>query len=692
MKIAITGSTGDIGSSYLDQASKDNDFHALVRKGSSLNGKHNIEKFLFNDSFNYSTDLLESFTNSQAVVHCAALLNSNGYKLTEMLAVNAFLTASLVIASRKQDKVPHFIYISSEMVYTLPGGEELEILVDTFATYCLDKMNSADTLNLKKLAADFIEETKDFPYDKYNHYALTKYLGEKVVQTLELATVLRISNAFGPEYTNPRLIPRMLKGRLTGHDVVFTNEKRDFVYSEDINNLINTVISEKHLGVIDCTSSESISTTRLASIITEATPTAYGKLIASDKVIEKEGGAIPEADGNLKDFVANVTSFTDGLATTIRRHKERGYHQMEDSRSIEDFLEPGESVVKKLKGSSAAHLYIIAKADGQYVVRKIAIYDGVEGNGIAKVANEMSFYRYLKEDEPGLASMYAELLDSKLDDTFSSITIEYLHGKNFYEAIKSELLPYETYEKSYKDYIDKLCAHVLPKTVVSMNPENDLDIYYVERAATRLHAIRDVIDVKDEITINNEVCLSPHIILADLRSNKELRQHLLPQLESICFHGDMTLLNTVFLDETHEIKMIDPRGFIGSWDPLYDFAKLQFTLSGFGEFVVGEKPMMTGKDDNYTIHFENLPQFAKRLHENFFNILEESEVFKSYAISHESHWRERITFAEATHFLADIPFRLYTDETPLNALSSYILGTYYLNQVYKVLKNEKDSR
>ena len=692
MKIAITGATGDIGGSYLAHITKDNTLNVLVRNDSSLTDKPNIEKFLFDDSFNYSTNLLENFTNSQAVVHCAALLNTNGYKLAEMLAVNAFLTASLVMASRKQVKAPHFIYISSEMVYALSGGEELETLVNTFAAFCSDKMNGTSAFNLKQLAADFMEQTKDFPYDKYNHYALTKYLGEKIVQTLELTTVLRISSAYGPEYTNPRLIPRMLKGRLTGHDVVFTNEKRDFVYSQDINNLINAVISEKHFGVIDCKSSESISTSRLASIITEATPTAYGKLIASNEVAEKENGPISKADSNLRDFVTNVTSFTDGLAATIRRHKEHGYHQMKDSRSIEDFLEPGESVVRKLKGSSAAHLYITAKADGRYVVRKIAIYDGVEGNGIAKVANEMNYYRYLKEDEPGLATMYAKLLDSKLGDTFSSITIEYLRGKNFYEAIKSEQLSYETYERSYKDYLDKLCANVLPNTVVSMNPENDLDVYYVERAATRLHAIREIIEVKDKITINNEVLLSPHVILTDLLSNKELRQHLLPQLESICFHGDMTLLNNVFLDETHQIKMIDPRGYIGSWEPLYDFAKLQFTLSGFGEFVVGKKPMITGKDNDYTIHFENIPQFAKKLHENFFDILEENEVFKKYVISHEPHWRERIAFAEATHFLADIPFRLYTDETPLNALSSYILGTYYLNQVYKVLKNEKDSR
>lgn len=693
MRISITGATGDIGGSYLNHAIKSNELRVLIRDGSKLPDSRNVQQFTYKDSFKFDVDLLEDFTDSNAVVHFAALLNLGKYKLEDILAINAFLTAALVIVSRKKESTPQFVLISSEMVYALEASEKLMKLADQFKSFCLYRMEDADHFDLKALAGEFIAKTKEeFPYDDYNHYALAKFLGEEITKLLKVGVVLRVSSVYGPEYTNPRLIPRMIKGRLTGHDTTYPNEVRDFVYSEDINNLISSVLAKKLSGIIDCKSNEAISTTKLAGIIIDTTPTAYGKLIAADKVSNQEKTSVPAAEYSLEDIVGKVTPFEEGLAKTIRRHKERGYHQMQDSRSIEDFLEPGESVVKKLRGSSAAHLYITVKENGQRVVRKIAIYDGVEGNGIAKVANEMRYYRYLTYDEPRLATMYAKLLDSQLEDTFSSITIEYLDGKNFYEALKSEELPYAAYKKSYEDFIARLCVNVLPKSTISMNPESNLDVFYIERSATRLHAIKEVLDIQDKITINGKECLSPHVILEDMTHNKALRNYVLPQFESICFHGDMTLLNNVFLNENREIKMIDPRGFIGSWDPLYDFAKLHFTLSGFGELVVGEKPMITGMGNNYRIHFENLPANAVRLRNESLDIFGSNETFKKYVIKREPYWRHRINLAEATHFLADIPFRLYTDESPRNAISSYILGTYYLNQAYEALKNENSRR
>jgi len=684
MKIAVTGVTGDIGSSYLTHALKGNELKVLVRSGSELPYAGNVRQSTFGDGFKYEASFLEKFTDSDAVVHCAALRNLDKYTLTDILAVNAFLTAGLVIASRKNE-VQQFVFISSEMVYALDGSEELNTLADTFKIFSFHKMENANLFDLKVLATEFINKTKEFPYDHYNYYALAKFLGEKITQTLSLGVVLRVSSAYGPEYTNPRLIPRMIKGRLTGHDIVYPSEDRDFVYSADINNLISTVLAEKHTGVIDCKSGEATSITKLAGIIIEATPTAYGKLIESNQTPQREI-SMPRTQRALKDIIGEATPFDEGIAKTIRRHKEQGYHQMTDNRSIEEFLEPGESVVKKLKGSSAAHLYVTEKANGERTVRKIAIYDGVEGNGIAKVANEMNYYLYIAKNKPELATMYAKLLDSRLEEASSSLTIEYLDGENFYEAIKSEKQPYAIYKKSYENFIARLCANVLPESVTAMNAERNLDAYYIERSATRIHMIQEVINIQDEVTINGKKYLSPHIILEDMMNDKSIRQYILPHVESVCFHGDMTLLNNVYLDKAHEIRLIDPRGYIGLWDPLYDFAKLHFTLSGFGEFIVGKKPMITSKDSIYTIHFENIPANATRLHADSFDILATNEIFKEHVVQHEPYWRHRMAFAEATHFLADIPFRLYTDETPLNALSSYIFGTYYLNQAYEVLK------
>jgi hypothetical protein len=248
-------------------------------------------------------------------------------------------------------------------------------------------------------------------------------------------------------------------------------------------------------------------------------------------------------------------------------------------------------------------------------------------------------------------------------------------------------LPTSVYRKSLVKFIDDLSNCVLENCKPSSDPDGNLDAYYVERSFARLHPINDILTVRDVLTINGKSYVAPHIILGDLLQNKQLREFIKPRTEAFCFHGDLTLLNTVFVDKTRDIRLIDPRGFIGSWDPLYDYAKLQFTLVGFGEFVVSKEPMVTeDASGNFTIHFNQIPEASLWLHDEFLDLLADNPMFKKEIISREPHWRKRITLAKATHFLADIPFRLFTDGTTDTAIASYVIGTYYLNEAYEVLK------
>jgi hypothetical protein len=475
----------------------------------------------------------------------------------------------------------------------------------------------------------------------------------------------------------------MIKSRLTGHNLEYQDEWRDFVYSDDINKLIDNIISQNLAGIIDCRSGELTRVSDLAKMVIRATPTAYGRLI---KRRDKRFKLTIPSTGRKLSSVVQPTSFEQGLSETIYWHKSQTYHQMRDKRSLQDFIESDERVVKILKGSSAAHLCVVADANDALNVRKVAIYDGVEGNGIAKVANEIRYYLYIQKHMPELARMYPQLVDAKIDKTFSSETIEYLPGENFYQAMKNGGLPELEYKQSMERFINDLSSRVLTSCRPATNPENNLDAYYVERSLSRLDAIKRVVSIKDKVMINGKRYIAPHIILEDLLRNDKLRKLLAPRTETFCFHGDLTFLNTVFVNDTKEIKLIDPRGYIGDWDPLYDYAKMQFTLAGFGEMVVGDKPIVTANDDGYEIHFDRIPEICRQLHDEFPDMLANDATFQTQIIDREPNWRERIALAEATHFLADIPFRLYTDDTTDTALASYVIGTYYLNRMYEALK------
>jgi len=303
------------------------------------------------------------------------------------------------------------------------------------------------------------------------------------------------------------------------------------------------------------------------------------------------------------------------------------------------------------------------------------------------VANEIRYYKHIAYYEPALATMYPKLLDAEVSDTFSAETIEYLDGQNYYASLKSQGATLEEHKQALSQFIDALCDNSLQHCVPDKDAENSLNSYYLERSITRLRPINKLIDVRDTIKINGEQLRAPHIILRELLDNKQLRRYIVPQLECFCFHGDLTLLNTVYIKEQNKIKLIDPRGHIGVWDPLYDFGKIKFTLSGFGEFILGSQGMVLSENGGYRVNLDAVVSSSRQLDDMFFDMLANSKPFNEKVIKNEPYWRYRIALAEAAHYLADIPFRLFTDNGSWSAIASYVVGTLYLNRTYEALLN-----
>lgn len=56
-------------------------------------------------------------------------------------------------------------------------------------------------------------------------------------------------------------------------------------------------------------------------------------------------------------------------------------------------------------------------------------------------------------------------------------------------------------------------------------------------------------------------------------------------------------------------------------------------------------------------------------------------------IESDPYWKHKIQLAAATHFIADIPYRLFIDKSPKNAFVCYLLGTIKLNEFYTTVIN-----
>lgn len=327
MKISITGASGDIGGTFLEYMYGTSQINALIRadKQITVPDRRHIERFAFQDGYTYSADFLNRFTESDAVVHFAALLNvveDTASELNKYIATNAMLTGLLAAASAHQKTPPKFIYISSELIYLLNDDEAMKELRTNFIAFCNKHLFPWDvtSYDLRALAAQFIEENKNFPFLEVNIYALTKYLGEAIALSARDAAIVRLTCAYGPEYDNPRLIQRLAIGRLSGNGAVYIKEPRDFVYSADVNKLLSAIVHDNITGIIDCKSGEITKTQDLKNMIIRITPAAHGKLKGVEQVQTAPSLPIKPAGITLTEIIGSATPFSKGLAETLRQH------------------------------------------------------------------------------------------------------------------------------------------------------------------------------------------------------------------------------------------------------------------------------------------------------------------------------------------------------------------------------------
>jgi|GEM_PF-6433267 len=186
----------------------------------------------------------------------------------------------------------------------------------------------------------------------------------------------------------------------------------------------------------------------------------------------------------------------------------------------------------------------------------------------------------------------------------------------------------------------------------------------------------------DTISINHSLFENPINLIRKVRQDRRMRNVLRPRYKSQCVHGDLTFLNMVLSDQQDKIIMIDPRGYSGDFDVLYDFGKMKFSLSGFADIVLSNYDLSLVDGRRIIVGMPGEHPNIKEANADFLRFLAPSKSFRVIR-DMEPYWNERIRFYEAINYLADIPFRLHTDSTPYNSIMCFLWGTIYLNAMYR---------
>ena len=249
-EILVTGGCGFIGSEIVKQLSQIGASVTIIDNLSS--GKEKYIQGLSNVKL-IIADLLDNdavrsaVKDKEYVISNAALpfIPDSYYLPKKFFDVNVNATISLALAVIKEKKTKRFVHISSSEIYG---------------------------------TARYIPMDESHHTTPQSTYAVSKLAGERVVFTMHKehnlpAVIIRPFNSFGPNITQPYIIPEIIRQMMKG-DVIKLgnlNAKRDLTYVTDTaRGIILSLVKEGIVGeVINIGSQRSYSIKELVSLISE---------------------------------------------------------------------------------------------------------------------------------------------------------------------------------------------------------------------------------------------------------------------------------------------------------------------------------------------------------------------------------------------------------------------------------------
>ena len=248
-EVLVTGGCGFIGSEVTKQLS---DFGAKITIIDNLSsGKEEyIKKIsnvsLINSDLNDKEKIHDLVKEKDYVINLAALpfIPDSYFYPNEFFETNVNTTINLALAVSKEKRIKRFVHISSSEIY----GSARHIPMD-----------------------------ENHPTTPQSTYAVSKLAGERVVFTMHKehnipAVIIRPFNSFGPNITQPYIIPEIISQLLKNQDEITLgniNSKSDLTFvSDTARGMILALIVEGIIGeTINIGSQRALSIKELAQKI-----------------------------------------------------------------------------------------------------------------------------------------------------------------------------------------------------------------------------------------------------------------------------------------------------------------------------------------------------------------------------------------------------------------------------------------
>ena len=307
-QVLVTGGCGFIGSEVTKQLSNSGAIVTVLDNLSS--GKEKYVDKISNVKIKIGdlgdNSLIKSLiSETDYIINLAALpfIPDSYYYPKEFFDVNVTSTINLALEASKEKKIKRFIHISSSEIYG---------------------------------SAKYVPMDEEHPTTPQSTYAVSKLSGERVVFTIHKehnlpAVIIRPFNSFGPNITQPYIIPEIISQIISGkNEITLGNieSKRDLTFvSDTARAILLSLTSENIIGqTINVGSQRTFSIKELVKIISDLSSREVKIKIDSSRFRPFDIDNLVcnyEKANRLLGWKPEI-SITDGLKSTIEWVKNNG--------------------------------------------------------------------------------------------------------------------------------------------------------------------------------------------------------------------------------------------------------------------------------------------------------------------------------------------------------------------------------
>ncbi|HXM56297.1 MAG TPA: phosphotransferase [Candidatus Dormibacteraeota bacterium] len=187
---------------------------------------------------------------------------------------------------------------------------------------------------------------------------------------------------------------------------------------------------------------------------------------------------------------------------------------------------------------------------------------------------------------------------------------------------------------------------------------------HVQRVARRAWLLEERLDPDlfdpEGIVVNDRLARPARALLDRLASRPDLLRRLDPRFGYFPVHGDLNLGNVLVRDGSFTV--LDPRGTLDPLDPVYDFAKVAMSLSGYDQAMSAgfaiERRRPDGGRPRYELRLRRRGAGYRAAAMGLPDRLAALPFVRAELELDDPCWRARLLFARAFHFLAEAACRL----------------------------------